>query len=109
MFVAGVLAQRPNILECEPPRLLEVTFGGLASLVSLRLSADGVNATVLELGHTVPIEMAQSGAGALYVGPGWDGALMALDLFLRGEVAEDPIAAASTPEEVEFLKQSINS
>ena len=30
---------------------------------------DGDNATTLELEHTVPIEMAQSGAGAMWVGP----------------------------------------
>lgn len=58
-----------DILECSPPNLLELTFGGPVSRVSLRLTADGDTATVLELEHTVPIEMAQSGAGALYVGP----------------------------------------
>ena len=39
--------------------------------------------------------MAGSGAGALYVGPGWDGAFLALDLFLRGEVAESSSTATS--------------
>jgi len=62
-----------DILRCEPPRLLRLTFGGPASQVELRLSGDGAERTRLELEHTVPIEMAQSGAGALYVGPGWDG------------------------------------
>src|SRR5436305_891101 len=70
-----------QILTCEPPRLLRVTFGGPTSVVEVRLSAQGECETVLELEHTVPIEMAQSGAGALYVGPGWDGALMGLDRF----------------------------
>lgn len=98
-----------DIVECEPPRLLKVTFGAPNSLVELRLSGEGADATVLDLEHTVPIEMAQSGAGALYVGPGWDGALMALDLFLDGKVADDPIAAASSPEAVEFSRKSIDS
>jgi uncharacterized protein YndB with AHSA1/START domain len=98
-----------DILECDPPRLLKVTFGGPTSLVQLRLSQDGDAETLLDLEHTVPIEMAQSGAGALYVGPGWDGAFMALDLFLHGVVADDPIAAASSPEAVEFSKRSIQS
>jgi len=96
-----------DILTCEPPRLLKVTFGGPTSVVELRLSADGDSETVLELEHTVPIEMAGSGAGALYVGPGWDGAFLALDLFLRGEMADDPVAAANSPEGLEFIKGSV--
>jgi uncharacterized protein YndB with AHSA1/START domain len=98
-----------EILNCEPPRLLKVTFGGPASVVELRLSADGDDNTVLELEHTVPIEMAGSGAGALYVGPGWDGALMALGLFLRGEVSDDPVAAANSPQAQEFSRQSVHA
>jgi uncharacterized protein YndB with AHSA1/START domain len=61
-----------EILACEPPHLLRVTFGGPTSIVEVRLSAKGDSDTALEMEHTVPIEMAQSGAGALYVGPGWD-------------------------------------
>lgn len=98
-----------DILECEPPQLLKVTFGGPTSLVELRLTQEGDDDTVLDLEHTVPIEMAQSGGGALYVGPGWDGAFMALDLYLKGVVADDPIAAASSPEAIEFSKRSIDS
>lgn len=98
-----------EILTCEPPHLLKVTFGGPASLVELRLTAQGDDDTVLELEHTVPIEMAQSGAGALYVGPGWDGALLGLGLFLRGEAVGDPVAAANSPEAQEFSKQSVHA
>ena len=54
-----------DILTCEPPRLLKVSFGGPTSIVELRLTPEGDGATVLELEHTVPIEIAQSGAGAL--------------------------------------------
>jgi uncharacterized protein YndB with AHSA1/START domain len=98
-----------DILTCEPPRRLKVSFGGPASIVELRLTADGGSDTVLELEHTVPIEMAQSGAGALYVGPGWDGALLGLGLFLRGEAVGDPVAAANSPEAQEFSKQSVHA
>jgi uncharacterized protein YndB with AHSA1/START domain len=98
-----------EILTCDPPRLLRVTFGGPTSVVELRLSPDGDDVTVLELEHTVPLAIAQSGAGALYVGPGWDGAVMALDLFLRGEVVEDPVAAASSPEAQAFLRRSVEA
>lgn len=96
-----------DILACEPPRLLRVTFGGPTSVVEVRLSPQGEGGATLELEHTVPIEMAQSGAGALYVGPGWDGALMGLDMFLRGEAVGDPVAAANSPEAQQFSKQSV--
>jgi len=98
-----------DILACEPPRLLRLTFGGPLSLVELRLSPDGAERTRLELEHTVPIEMARSGAGALYVGPGWDGAFLALGLFLQGVVAEDPVAAANSPEAREFTLRSVHA
>jgi uncharacterized protein YndB with AHSA1/START domain len=98
-----------EILTCEPPRLLKVTFGAPTSIVEVRLTPDGDGDTVLELEHTVPIEIAQSGAGALYVGPGWDGALLGLGLFLRGEAVGDPVAAANTPEAQEFSKQSVHA
>lgn len=98
-----------RILRCEPPRLLRATFGGETSVVELRLTPDGNGATTFELEHTVPIEMAGSGAGALYVGPGWDGALMGLGLFLAGRVADDPVAAASSPEAQEFSRHSVQA
>jgi uncharacterized protein YndB with AHSA1/START domain len=97
-----------DILECEAPSRLRVTFGGPTSLVELRLSPDGDSRTVLELEHTVPIEMAQSGAGALFVGPGWDGGFVALDLYLRGQVADDPVAAASSPEALELSRHAVD-
>lgn len=97
-----------EILKCEPPRLLKVTFGGPTSLVELRLSEDGDSDTILELEHTVPIEMAGSGAGALYVGPGWDGVLMALALFFDGEIS-DPVAVTNSAEGQEFSRQSVHA
>jgi uncharacterized protein YndB with AHSA1/START domain len=98
-----------EILSCERPRLLRVTFGGPTSVVELRLTPNGDAETLLELEHTVPMEIARSAAGALYVGPGWDGALMGLDLYLRGEVPDDPRAMASSPEVQEFSKQSAHA
>jgi uncharacterized protein YndB with AHSA1/START domain len=98
-----------EILAREPPRLLRVTFGGPTSLVEVRVAPQGASGAVLELQHTVPIEMAQSGAGALYVGPGWDGALLGLDLFLRAEAVGDPVAAANSPQALEFSKQSVHA
>jgi hypothetical protein len=86
-----------------------VTFGGPTSLVELRLRPDGDDRTVLELEHTVLIEMAQSGAGSLFVGPGWDGGFLGLDLYLRGESSGDPVAAASSPQAIEFSKRSVEA
>jgi uncharacterized protein YndB with AHSA1/START domain len=98
-----------DILACEPPRLLRVSFGSPDSVVELRLSPDGEERTTLVLEHTVPIEMAQSGAGALYVGPGWDGGFVALDLYLRGEMTDDPVAAANSPEGQELSRGSVDA
>ena len=98
-----------EILSCEPPRLLRATFGDPNSIVELRLTPQGDSDTELELEHSVPIELAQSGAGALYVGPGWDGALMGLGRYLRGEAIGDPVAAANSPEAQEFSKHSVSA
>src|ERR1700752_2031781 len=68
-----------DILVCEPPTRLRTTFGGPESVLTLTLRAVGEE-TELELDHTVPIAMAQSVAGALFVGPGWDGAFIGLGL-----------------------------
>lgn len=95
-----------EILACDPPRLLRLTWGGPTSVVELRLT-EGDTGTVLQLDHNVPIEMAQSGAGALWVGPGWDGALMGLGLFLRGDAIGDPATMAASPEVQEFSQQSV--
>ncbi|MET9343966.1 SRPBCC family protein [Nonomuraea sp. NPDC003804] len=97
-----------EILTCEPPHAFRVTFGGETSVVEVRLAADGPGATVLEMKHTVPIEIAGSGAGALYVGPGWDGAVLGLSLYLSGQTAGgDPVAAAHSPEALAFSKESV--
>ncbi|MDQ3403956.1 MAG: SRPBCC family protein [Actinomycetota bacterium] len=95
-----------EILRCESPKLLRVTFGSADSVVELRITADG-EVTVLELEHTVPLAMAGSGAGALYVGPGWDSALLALALFFAGEIGDDPKTAADSPEAQEFCQGSV--
>lgn len=97
-----------EILECEPPSRFKVTFGGPASLVEIRLT-QGVDdeTTSLELEHTVPVDLAGSGAGALYVGPGWDGALLGLALYFAAETAGDPTELANSPEALLFSEQSV--
>jgi uncharacterized protein YndB with AHSA1/START domain len=86
-----------DIRECVPPSALTVTWGAEVSLVRLRLSASG-GGTVLELEHTVPAAFAGSGAGALYVGPGWDVALLGLALWLTGEMVDDPSTWEASPQ-----------
>ena len=97
-----------EILRCERPSLLRVTFGDPSSLVEVRLAEEGTD-TVLTLEHTVPKAMAGGVAGALYVGPGWDGALLGLGLYLDGHPSEDPVAAASSPEAQEFSAESVSA
>ena len=98
-----------EILECDRPNRFRVTFNGETSIVEVRLAPAADGMTALELEHTVPIEMAQSGAGALWVGPGWDGGLLALGLYLDGVVAADPVAAASSPEAIAFSAESVKA
>ncbi|MGY1714876.1 SRPBCC family protein [Geodermatophilus nigrescens] len=80
-----------EIRECTPPSTLVLTWGGPVSVVTVRLAAAG-QGTALELEHTVPAAFAGSGAGALFVGPGWDVALLGLALHVDGEDVGDPVA-----------------
>ncbi len=93
---------------CQAPDHLVITFGGPTSVVDLTLTTEG-DQTRLSFNHSVPLAMAGSSAGALYVGPGWDGALMSLALYLAGERAEDPVAAANSPEAQQFCARSIDA
>ena len=97
-----------DILDCARPDRLRVTFGGPDSIVELRLAAVDESTTTLELDHRVPLAMAGSVAGSIFVGPGWDGAFLGLALFLAGEVADDPVAAANSPEAQEYSRQSVD-
>lgn len=96
-----------DIRRCDRPTWLQVTFGGPDSILDVRL-ADIGDRTTVELIHTVPVAMAGSGAGALFVGPGWDGALLGLGIHLRGLSVGDPLEAANSPEVIEFNRGSIS-
>ena len=80
-----------GIRECTPPSSLVLTPGGRVSVGTVRLTPAG-EGSVLELEHSVPAAFAGSGAGALFVCPGWDVALLGLALHVRGEDAGDPVA-----------------
>lgn len=100
-----------EILECEPPERFKLTFGGPTSLVEITLSAGPDDTTELQMDHSVPAAMAGGAGGALYVGPGWDGGLMGLALYLEGQIAEDqdPREMANSPEVAEFTKESVRA
>ncbi|HWG85428.1 MAG TPA: SRPBCC family protein [Deinococcales bacterium] len=97
-----------EILACDAPTRLEVTWGDASSTVELRLN-ENAGTTRLELEHAVPLAFARNGAGALFVGPGWDGALAALNAYLRGEAPADPTAAASSLETQRFNKEALHA
>ena len=103
-----------EILRCEPPHLLAVTwvFGedttdADITEVQVRLSPGADGATVFELEHTAvvdPQRWAEFGPGA--VGVGWDLTLIGLGLHLRGESIDDPDAWLVSPEVREYMTAS---
>jgi uncharacterized protein YndB with AHSA1/START domain len=97
-----------EILRCAAPRLLKTTFGEDTSVVELRLSeVDG--GAGFEMMHSVPLELAGSGAGALFVGPGWDVGLLGLDRYLRGQVVADLAEWEHSAEVQQFSRQTIKA
>jgi uncharacterized protein YndB with AHSA1/START domain len=98
-----------EILECEPPKRFRVTFGGPTSLLELRLTPASGSSTELELEHSMSEAPAPGGSGALWVGPGWDGGLLGLGLYVSGELPEDadPVEMANSPEVVKYNEQSV--
>jgi uncharacterized protein YndB with AHSA1/START domain len=103
-----------EIRECDRPNRLLVTwvFGPQtseadASLVEVRLSKLGEQATILDFQHTamVPDEMwSEYGPGA--VGVGWDGGMLGLSLHLRGESIGDSQAWQVSEEGRAFFMRS---
>jgi uncharacterized protein YndB with AHSA1/START domain len=100
---------RGEILRCEPPRLLRVTWAygdQPASQVELRLAAgDGGEETVLELEHsaiareievggrTVDPVLNDAASGLWGIGTGWELPLtLGLQRYLRGELPDRPAA-----------------
>jgi uncharacterized protein YndB with AHSA1/START domain len=100
-----------EVLECEPPKRFRVTFGGPTSLLEIRLTPSSGASTELELEHSMTDPPAPGGAGALWVGPGWDGALMGLALYVDGELADDadPVEMANSPEVIKYNEASVRA
>jgi uncharacterized protein YndB with AHSA1/START domain len=107
-----------EVLQCEPPRLLKVTwvFGDNPSEVDVnevevRLSSGEDGETVFELEHTAvvgPERWDEFGPGA--VGVGWDLVLLGLSLYFSvGGALEDPEAWERSPEARRFITASSNA
>lgn len=100
-----------EIVRCEPPRLLRVTWGP-GSQVEVRLAPGDRGAeTVFELEHAGVMDLdpalwARFGPGG--VGVGWDMALLGLYLYLATgrERPADPAVWAASPEAREFISRS---
>ena len=103
-----------EILSCERPHLLKVSWGygemggdvG-GSELEVRLSSIDDGATRFELEHTavVPDEAwAEYGPGA--VGIGWDHGLLGLARHLRGESIDDPMAWQGSAEGRQFATRA---
>ena len=97
-----------DILRCAAPRLLRMTYGGPSSIVEVRLTAVDAG-TDLEVEHTVPLSIAGGGAGALFVGPGWDQGFVLLARHLGGEVIADPAAEENSIEGQQLSLGSIEA
>ncbi|MBL6280075.1 SRPBCC family protein [Micromonospora fiedleri] len=116
--VGGTFQLKDNaggeILRCEEPRLLKVTWvlgEGMSTEVEVRLAPGEDGRTVFELEHASPAEIVDElvrtygPGGTIGIGGGWDLALLGLDLFLHG-VSVDPATWEDTPEAKEFAIRS---
>lgn len=108
--------ERGEILLCEPPRSLTVSwlYGTEAvtgtSEVEVRLTPGPAGDTEFELIHTAVLEdplFPTYGPGA--GGVGWDFALLGLARLLAGGDAVDPEAFEESPEAREFVRRSAES
>lgn len=106
-----------EILACEEPRLLKVTWvlgPGMATEVEVRLAPGDDGGTVLELEHATPAEIidelvrSHGPGGTIGVGGGWDIALVGLDLHLQGTEL-DPATWEDTPEVKAFATRSCHA
>ena len=99
-----------EILRCEPPCLLAVTWsypGRPVDELELRLSLGEDGGTVLELEHASVGEVFITNdpeTGTWGIGPGWEAPLDYLAKYLRGELPDAPAAEwwEPTPEDAEL-------
>jgi hypothetical protein len=81
-----------EILACEPPRHLQVTweYGGQTSWVDVRIAkhGDGAALTLEHISHETDEQWSKFGPGA--TGVGWDLALLGLTLYAEAGGMSDP-------------------
>lgn len=99
-----------TIQQCEPPTWFSVTweYGNEVNWVELRLSPAENQSTRLELAHTVPDDEKWTEYGPGAVGPGWELALVGLQIHLEPEDRARQIDAAwtSTEDGDQFVRLS---
>ena len=98
-----------EVLACVPGRVLRVSYGGPTSVVVARLDPGAGGGTTLTFEHTVPLSLAGSGAGALYVAPAWEMSVVGLGLFLAGDFVENPVTWESSAGMQRFARLSIDA
>jgi uncharacterized protein YndB with AHSA1/START domain len=105
---------RGEILRCDPPRLLRITWvygEPTGDEVEVRLWPEGDDRTVLELEHSSPGRLTDRllndpESGIWGLGAGWELGLIALDAFLRGELPDiDPAAMEDLAEITQLADQ----
>jgi uncharacterized protein YndB with AHSA1/START domain len=106
-----------EILRCEPPQLLKVTWAlgeGMATEVEVRLTVVDDARTSFELEHSSPAEIVDElvktygPGGTIGIGGGWDLTLLGLDQYLRG-ARIDPATWQDTAEAKEFATYSCHA
>jgi uncharacterized protein YndB with AHSA1/START domain len=109
-----------EILRCEPPRLLAVTweYGDRpVDEVHIRLTPGDRGDTILELEHasvsrqveiagrSVDVLLNDPETGIWGLGPGWELGLLGLDAYIRGTFPSDPAAVATDPQILELANR----
>lgn len=110
-----------EILGCEPPRLLRLSWGDERNVVEVRLAEDEAEAanptgdagtstaenavTIVELVHAAAPDVAD----CLRAGPSWDVSFLALERYLLARPMGDPIAWRSSPQVQTFFQHSVSA
>ncbi|MCZ9635124.1 SRPBCC family protein [Rhodococcus sp. BH5] len=100
-----------EILACDAPHLLRLQWTppgdrGYSDQVEIRLTADGPDATWLELEHASVADVFRNDpdTGCYGVGTGWEGPLHYLGEYLRGTLPDAPSTEWYTFDEAEELR-----
>lgn len=98
-----------EVRACVPGRVLRVSYGGPTSVVVARIDPSLGGETTLTFEHTVPLSIAGSGAGALFVAPAWEKSVVGLGRFLAGDLVENSLARENSAGMQRFARLSIGA